>query len=310
MSFFWQRRVYDVLSPRFYTPLDLHNRNDRYFEDFSCFKRDENTVYEGVVKSIGVRHCYPEYHFFNRLSDRYSLHYILGGTGWVGDRAVHAGDVVFFDRNQIHNFSSDSKDPCYYTWITFKGPGCEHLLKSAGFLGRNGIFRLQDLTEICEIFYDMLYNQHPKDQTEIYFESCFYRLISLTSKGTPRMEEVSQEGALLSTVSAHVDRGLTYIETHYQDPDFKIEKIGPSIGLSDVYFRRIFKQKLGYSPKQYLIRYRLEAATTMLCSTEKSVTEIAGLAGFHDYRHFFELFHKYVGETPTDFRNRARLKKQ
>ena len=302
MSFYWQHQVYDEKSPAFDSPLELWQFHDRYFEDFICRKKSEKKKpYEGYVQTVGVRHCYPDYHFFNRISRRYSLHYILSGKGWIGKREVGAGDVIFFDRDHMHNFSADFQDPCCYAWITLQGPGCGQLLQQAGFFQKNMIFHTENLSEVCEIFYDMIYNEHPKYQADFFLESCFFKLLSLT---VPALESTADIKPTARAIyqEQHIDRAMVYIQQHHKEPDFQIETIGPAIGLNDHYFRKLFKKKLGISPKQYLIQYRIEAAMTLLCSSNYSISEIATFVGFHDYRHFLDIFRSHTGITPTQFR--------
>ena len=53
----------------------------------------------------------------------------------------------------------------------------------------------------------------------------------------------------------------------------------------------------------YLTRLRMDKARTLLASTGKSITEIAGEAGFRDYRVFTKVFKSAEGVSPTAFRN-------
>ena len=109
----------------------------------------------------------------------------------------------------------------------------------------------------------------------------------------------------------HIERALAYIKNNHKEKSFQIESIGPAIGLNDMYFRKLFKQQLGISPKQYLIKYRIEAATTLLHTSNYSIAEIATMVGFHDYRHFLEIFRKHTGQTPGSLRaNNTSIQKQ
>ncbi len=46
----------------------------------------------------------------------------------------------------------------------------------------------------------------------------------------------------------------------------------------------------------------------MLISTNHSMVAIAEKCGFRESRHFSILFRKFMGATPTTYRNRYRLK--
>lgn len=300
MPFRWQHQVNNTRSPQFDSPLNLLQYNDLYFEDYAYrVQSEEQNTYSGMVQTVGVRHCYPDYRFLNRISGRYSLHYILNGKAWVGNQVVSAGDVLFFDRNQIHNFSSDNQEPCYYLWITFKGPGCSQLMVQSGFR-QNMIFKTDNMTEISKIFYEMLYEEHPKQQIDLFFDSCLYKLISYS---TPNKSDINPpQPRRKKSVDTYIENAMLYIKEHHTEQNFQIETIGPAIGLNNVYFRKLFKQQIGFSPKQYLIKYRIEAAITLLLSSDLSITEIATTVGFHDYRHFFENFRKHTGQTPGTLR--------
>ena len=64
----------------------------------------------------------------------------------------------------------------------------------------------------------------------------------------------------------------------------------------------MFKQKTGYSVKQYLLRRRLGEAQIRLASTQDSVQRIAEESGFEDASYFSRIFLKYVGLTPSEYR--------
>ena len=69
--------------------------------------------------------------------------------------------------------------------------------------------------------------------------------------------------------------------------------------LSPVYISKIFKEKTGDSPINYLIRIRLEKAKEMLDSdSTKSIREIAQKVGYEDMYHFSKLFKRHFGISP------------
>lgn len=73
-------------------------------------------------------------------------------------------------------------------------------------------------------------------------------------------------------------------------------------GLSTPYFAFLFKNATGYSPKQYLLRCRLEVAYNLLSYGHESITEIAHKVGFFDHSHFNYHIKRYFGVTPKIIR--------
>ena len=58
-------------------------------------------------------------------------------------------------------------------------------------------------------------------------------------------------------------------------------------------------------PNNYINKLRMERAAEMLRQTELSMTEIAERTGFSSSRYFSTMFKKYMGVTPTQYKNDA-----
>lgn len=103
-----------------------------------------------------------------------------------------------------------------------------------------------------------------------------------------------------------VDEIKLYIETNYRE-DLTLNRIAEACYASPATISRIFKEQLGESPINYLIRYRLEKAKTLLDNTgDISIKETAHLIGYEDALYFSKLFKKYYGSSPTDYAKRAK----
>jgi len=74
-------------------------------------------------------------------------------------------------------------------------------------------------------------------------------------------------------------------------------------GLDSTTFHKSFRTRAGSSPKQYLIRLRLQNAKELLAQN-RAVTEIAHRLGFSSSQYFATVFRKYEGLSPSDFTNK------
>ena len=88
------------------------------------------------------------------------------------------------------------------------------------------------------------------------------------------------------------------------DADVSLAALASDSGLSRFHFCRAFKESTGLSPHNWLRRYRLEQAMTMLRDPNNSVADVAAALGYASQTAFAAAFRKLNGETPSDWRRR------
>jgi AraC-like DNA-binding protein len=81
------------------------------------------------------------------------------------------------------------------------------------------------------------------------------------------------------------------------------DTLAQRLGLSNSYFNRLFKQKLGLPPFKYFQKLKIETACFLLKATDKPVRSIASQLSFFDEFHFSRTFKKVVGVSPRDYRS-------
>ncbi len=69
---------------------------------------------------------------------------------------------------------------------------------------------------------------------------------------------------------------------------------------------RLSNRVLGISPKQIIMRFRLEEALRLLETTDKSLVEISSLCGYYDQSDFTRHFRRAVGWSPSGWRSLTR----
>lgn len=94
---------------------------------------------------------------------------------------------------------------------------------------------------------------------------------------------------------------LSFIHSHYDQP-VTVEEIARSAGICERECFRCFARVLDTTPKAYLTKYRVSAATRLLSETPLSITEIAYRCGFANSSYFGKVFHQMLGCTPRQFR--------
>lgn len=107
----------------------------------------------------------------------------------------------------------------------------------------------------------------------------------------------------VDTVTERLDiqRAVEYMHAHFGD-ELSIDGLARDAHCSVSHFSRMFKRELGYSPKDYLIKIRIDKSRKLLQDSTDTITDIAYTCGFAASAHFSDSFKKITGVSPSDYR--------
>lgn len=107
----------------------------------------------------------------------------------------------------------------------------------------------------------------------------------------------------VSLIPSHagVEKARSLLEKEPQRP-WKLRELARTVGLSESYLVDTFTRETGISPRQYLLRIRIERAKKLLRQSDISITELALESGFSSSQHFASTFKKIVGNSPRHYR--------
>ena len=91
------------------------------------------------------------------------------------------------------------------------------------------------------------------------------------------------------------------IEAVYADPEYNVEKLSETLGLSRGHLHRKIKELTGTAPVEFLRTYRLTKATQLLRQNAYTVSEVAYRTGFSSPAYFSKCFKAVYGVTPTEY---------
>ena len=90
-----------------------------------------------------------------------------------------------------------------------------------------------------------------------------------------------------------------YAESH------SLEYFEQTLGISRYRLCREFSAAFHTSPLQYLQEKKIEAAKSLLLSTDDPIHEVGSAVGIDNTNHFIHLFKKHTGVTPFVYRQNA-----
>lgn len=135
-------------------------------------------------------------------------------------------------------------------------------------------------------------------------------------RGTGQLEIFSIFYKMLNALSSENKTGtsilapaIQHIENNISDPALSNTALAKTLGISEVYFRKLFFKHYNTSPKQYILDFRIQKAKQMLVDTSFSITVIAGECGFSSLYHFCRAFKQHTGSTPTQYASQNRTYK-
>ncbi|MBQ5911439.1 MAG: helix-turn-helix transcriptional regulator [Clostridia bacterium] len=104
-----------------------------------------------------------------------------------------------------------------------------------------------------------------------------------------------------STIS-RLNPAIEYIHKEYTKNNISIPYLATLCNMSEVLFRRHFKNSMGLSPLRYINNLKIARAKELLNFGMCSVTEAAFLSGFHDECYFSREFKRATGVAPSIYK--------
>ena len=115
--------------------------------------------------------------------------------------------------------------------------------------------------------------------------------------------EASQRAGLEKHHRERIDRASASMRERLTSPP-TMRELAAESGYSADYFARIFRQVTGLSPKEFIVRARMERAAALLRESSQTVSQISDALGYQEISFFSRQFKQKFGVSPARFRQK------
>jgi two-component system response regulator YesN len=157
----------------------------------------------------------------------------------------------------------------------------------------NKSFNYLSLTEID--IYDTILKLNTIQEMRLYFEN-FYNSILKYSEEQRKVKNKE----IVKAIIEYIDDNL--------HSDLCVDKLSDVFFISSSHIRKIVKEEIGMTIKEYIDGQRIMKAKSFLESTNDTVTKISEKVGYSSIQAFTRAFKLHTGKTPSDYRTGSILK--
>lgn len=262
--------------------------------------------------AIDVPEFDHDYHFHPEIE----LTWIVEGEGerLIGDSTEAFGkdDLVLIGCNVPHRYRNWRKSRARSRVIQFRRDLLtEGLLGLPEFVGIDRLLNessrgLAFAPQTCAAVRSRMrriFSVEPGPLRLVYLLEALH-FLSLDSSRKPLASVVYDQPANVRTIS-RLQRILNHLEKNWQET-VTLEQVSSVAALHPQSVSRFFRQQLGMTFQEYLVRLRLGHAARDLITTERTVADIAYHCGFNNLANFNRHFRTNYGTSPSVYRRRGR----
>ncbi len=251
------------------------------------------------VIQYGHEDCRPNYSIGSFVRSNHLIHYVHRGRGVYRlegrEYVLGPGDAFLIYPKDVTYYRADGEDPWEYSWVEFTGAAADIYISSTDFSRQCPVMRG------CEGAEEALLRLTEADGLNPY--ELYARLLDVLAAF------VSKKPRPASMAEDYVKYALNYIHTVHYHGSVSVSDLSAYVGVNRSYLCRLFKERLGVSPKQYIRTYRMNNAARLLAETNLPIGQIAQASGYEDQLYFSTAFRNFFGHSPTEHRKTAKENK-
>lgn len=263
-----------------------------------------NRHYENVARTIeGARFEIVDFWRFNEKSDiwnfiphahnYFELIFFLHGNAQISleNRSLYAtfSDALLYPPRALHteHLQINHRQEIYCLQVR-----CADIKISE-------VLHIQDRHQQIKLILDGLFTEYNSPACDAHVVDTWMRALAT----------VMARNYFFPNAPAHpVETCMMYMR-HNLTGEIGIRQLADLIHVSRSYLNQLFVRHTGVTPMQYLQDIRIDAAKSLLMTTDRRISDIAEDVGFHSPKYFCATFHRRTGMSPREYRNSEGLRR-
>lgn len=237
----------------------------------------------------------PFKHYLFYFISRGKARFILNGNTFT----LRENELFLIPPESSVSFMTETENTAIH-WIAFWGTAPKTYLDLSDLTEKTPVFVCADNNTLRNYFERLV----DECKTETYGDSVkalgyLYLIFAALLMPQNRKLTNRQEKKL-----AYAREAVTFIHSNYMH-NISVKEISEHVSLERTYFSSLFKEAIGISPIDYLIKYRIDQAILLMVDPTLTLTEIARMVGFNDPISFSIRFKAVTSQSPSAYRNHA-----
>lgn len=249
---------------------------------------------------------HPGIYSFNwmegRILPEYQIIYISSGEGsfeseTTGLVQFKAPTLIVLFPNMWHSYHPNPATGWHESWITLNGQILYELI-ALGYLDKKRPLIQHNVPDLSAAFGSIMLKvgELPTENSLI-----------LSALALQIIAQIYERQALAPQKEHHADKELVrqarYIIWNYSHHKLTVADVASACGVTVRTLERHFEKNLNTTVREEIVQCRLKRAKLMLIETDLPIKLIAYSLGYSSPEKMSQLFRKWTGQSPTEFRD-------
>ncbi|MDR2834236.1 MAG: AraC family transcriptional regulator [Streptococcaceae bacterium] len=270
----------------------IFNHKNQYF-----LQSDLYFTFCGFSKTL------PMHAFGPSSRNHFILHIVLDGKGvyYVKNQMfpLKAGDLFLIRPDELTFYQADKQNPWVYAWIGFGGKTSKQIINHSIFSNNQYVLSNQKANNYAKIIKNCLNLTNETFEEEVLLNQNIYKILSLL------LQEKQIKMNTSSKVSELTRKTIDYVQQQLPQ-SASVQMIADELNVNRSHLSRTFSKDMGMNLKNWLLSLKINKASQLLITTDKTIEQIAFDSGFASLVAFSRAFKQMNNENPMQYRKRSK----